>query len=150
MGGFQAGLRAARGRSCQNVPGSLWTAQEYDHEHPNIDLPYKKPKNGGLAEEEKQYNRGLASFRVAVLYCIGRCKRFLIVSERYRNPLRTHHTKPTVVAGLVTIAAAFNAFRVGPPGITASQPGRLTRKSGYFRNGSFTQSPKTISPVPAG
>ena len=84
--------------------------QGYDKEHPNIDFPYKKPKDGELTEEEKQYNRGLGSFRVAVEYRIGRCKQFGIVSERYRNPLRTHHTKTAVVAGLVNIEAGFEPF----------------------------------------
>ncbi len=84
--------------------------QGYDKEHPNIDFPYKKPKDGELTEEERQYNRGLGSFRVAVEHRIGRCKRFRIVSERYRNPLRTHHTKTAIVAGLVNIAAGFEPF----------------------------------------
>ena len=40
--------------------------QGYDKEHPDIDFSYKNPKHGELTEEEKQYNRGLGSFRVAV------------------------------------------------------------------------------------
>ena len=50
--------------------------QGYDKDHPNLDIPYKKPKNGTLSDEEKQYNRGLGSFRVAVERRIGRTKRF--------------------------------------------------------------------------
>lgn len=84
--------------------------QGYDKEHPNIDFPYKKPKGGELAADEKQYNRGLGSFRVGVEHRIGRCKRFRIVSERYRNPRRTHHTKTSIVAGLVNIEARFAPF----------------------------------------
>jgi hypothetical protein len=84
--------------------------QGYDKEHPNIDFPYKKPKGGSLDEEEKQYNRGLGSLRVGVEHRIGRCKRFRIVSERYRNPLRTHDTKTSIVAGLVNIEAGFMPF----------------------------------------
>ena len=34
-------------------------------------------------------------------------KRFRIVSDRFRNPLRTHHTKTSIVAGLVNIEAGF-------------------------------------------
>jgi hypothetical protein len=84
--------------------------QGYDREHANIDYPYKKPKKGELTDEEKHYNRGLGSFRVAVEHRIGRCKRFRIVSERYRNPRRTHHTKTAIVAGLVNIEAGFGPF----------------------------------------
>jgi hypothetical protein len=84
--------------------------QGYDKEHPNIDVPYKKPQGGGLDDEQKDYNRGLGSFRVGVEHCIGRCKRFRIVSDRYRNPRRTHHTKTAIIAGLVNIEAGFAPF----------------------------------------
>jgi DDE superfamily endonuclease len=84
--------------------------QGYDKEHPDLDIPYKKPKGGELTEEEKEYNRGLSSFRVAVEHRIGRTKRFRIVSDRFRNPLRTHHTKISIVAGLVNIEAGFPPF----------------------------------------
>jgi DDE superfamily endonuclease/Helix-turn-helix of DDE superfamily endonuclease len=40
--------------------------QGYDKEHPNLELPYKKPKGGALTSEEKEYNRALSSFRVRV------------------------------------------------------------------------------------
>ena len=71
---------------------------------------YGKAKDGEPTEEKKQYDRGRGSFRVAVGHRIGRCKRFRIVSERYRNPPRTHHTKTAIVAGLVTIEAGFEPF----------------------------------------
>jgi DDE superfamily endonuclease/Helix-turn-helix of DDE superfamily endonuclease len=84
--------------------------QGYDKEHPNLDIPYKKPKGGELTEEEKDYNRGLSSFRVAVEHRIGRTKRFRIVSDRFRNPRRTHHTKTSIIAGLVNIEAGIWPF----------------------------------------
>ena len=84
--------------------------QGYDKEHPNLDIPYKKQKNGELTEEEKEYNRGLSSFRVAVEHRIGRTKRFRIVSDRFRNPRRTHHTKTSIIAGLVNIEAGIWPF----------------------------------------
>ena len=83
--------------------------QGYDKEHANIDFPYKKPKKGELTEEEKEYNRGLSGFRVRVEHAIGRTKRFRIVSDRYRNPRRTHHTKTSIVAGMVNMNAGFKA-----------------------------------------
>lgn len=84
--------------------------QGYDKEHSNLDIPYKKPKDGELTAEEKEYNRGLSSFRVAVEHRIGRTKRFRIVSDRFRNPRRTHHTKTSIVAGLVNVEAGFLPF----------------------------------------
>ena len=83
--------------------------QGYDKEHSNIDFPYKKPKKGELTGEEKEYNRGLSGFRVGVEHGIGRTKRFRIVSDRYRNPRRTHHTKTSIVAGMVNMNAGFKA-----------------------------------------
>lgn len=81
--------------------------QGYDREHPNLDTPYKKPRGGELDEEEKQYNRGLGSFRVAVEHRIGRMKRFRIASDRFRNPRPTHDTKTSIIAGLVNMEAGF-------------------------------------------
>ena len=84
--------------------------QGYDKEHRNLEFPYKKPKNGKLTDEEKEYNRGLSGFRVRVEHRIGRTKRFRIVAERFRNPLRTHHTKISIIAGLVNIEDGFGPF----------------------------------------
>lgn len=81
--------------------------QGHDKEHPNIDFPYKKPKNGELTAEEKEYNRDVSRFRVRVEHAIGRMKRFRIVAERFRNPRRTHHTKMSIVAGLANMQAGF-------------------------------------------
>jgi hypothetical protein len=84
--------------------------QGYDREHASLEIPYKKPKGGNLDDEERDYNRGLGSFRVAVEHCIGRTKRFRIVAERFRNPRNTHDTKTSIIAGLVNIEAGFTPF----------------------------------------
>ena len=81
--------------------------QGYDKDHPDLDIPYKKPKGGDLTAEEKDYNRGLSSFRVAIEHRIGRTKRFRILCDRYRNPRHTHHTKTSIIAGLVNVEAGF-------------------------------------------
>ena len=83
--------------------------QGYDKEHATIEFPYKKPKKGELTQEEKDYNRGLSGFRVRVEHGIGKTKRFRIVSDRYRNPRRKHHTKTSIVAGLINMEAGFPA-----------------------------------------
>ena len=84
--------------------------QGYEREHASLEIPYKKPKGGELNDEEKDYNRGLGSFRVAVEHRIGRTKRFRIVAERFRNPRDTHHTKTSIIAGLVNIESGFMPF----------------------------------------
>ena len=83
--------------------------QGYDKEHAKIDYPYKKPKEGELNDEEKEYNAGLSRFRVRVEHAIGRTKRFRIVSDRFRNPRATHHTKASIVAGMANMNAGFAA-----------------------------------------
>jgi DDE superfamily endonuclease/Helix-turn-helix of DDE superfamily endonuclease len=83
--------------------------QGYDKEHKAIDYPYKKPKGGALTEEEKEYNTGLSRFRVRVEHKIGQLKRFRIVSDRFRNPRRTHFTKTSIIAGIVNMASGFEA-----------------------------------------
>ena len=83
--------------------------QGYDKEHEGIDHPYKKPKGGELTTEEKEYNTGLSRFRVRVEHKIGQVKRFRIVSDRFRNPRRTHHTKTSIIAGLVNMESGFEA-----------------------------------------
>lgn len=84
--------------------------QGYEREHTAVEIPYKRRKGGELSEEEKDYNRGLGSFRVAIEHRIGRTKRFRIVAERFRNPRQTHHTKTSIIAGLVNIEAGFSLF----------------------------------------
>lgn len=81
--------------------------QGYEREHAAVEIPYKRRKGGELSAEEKEYNRGLGSFRVAIEHRIGRTKRFRIVAERFRNPRHTHHTKTSIIAGLVNLEAGF-------------------------------------------
>ena len=75
-----------------------------------MEVPYKRRKGGDLSAEEKEYNRGLGSFRVAIEHRIGRTKRFRIAAERFRNPRHTHNTKTSIIAGLVNIEAGFGLF----------------------------------------
>jgi hypothetical protein len=84
--------------------------QGYEKEHRNLEFPYKKPKNGKLTDEEKEYNRGLSGFRVRVEHRIGRTKRFRIAAERFRNPLGTHNTKISIIAGLVNLEDGYGPF----------------------------------------
>jgi hypothetical protein len=84
--------------------------QGYDKEHRDLEFPYKKPKGGKLTDDEKEYNRGLSGFRVRVEHRIGRTKRFRIASERFRNPLDTHDTKVSIIAGLVNLEDGFGPF----------------------------------------
>ena len=83
--------------------------QGYGKDHEGLDHPYKKPRGGELTGEEKEYNTGLSRLRVRVGHKIGQVKRFRIVSDRFRNPRRTHHTKTSIIAGLVNMESGFEA-----------------------------------------
>jgi hypothetical protein len=60
--------------------------QAYDKEHPNLDHPCKKPKDGSLSEDGKEYNKGLSGFH---------------------NPLRTHFTEASITGGIVNMESGF-------------------------------------------
>lgn len=81
--------------------------QGLDKLHGATELPYKKPKNGRLSAEEREYNRGLSSFRVRVENKIREIKIFRIASERYRNKRRGYGIKFNIVAGLVNMKNGF-------------------------------------------
>jgi hypothetical protein len=65
--------------------------------------PSPSPPPGGSVSPPP----GPGSFRVAIEHRIGRTKCFRIVAERLRNPRHTHHTKTSIIAGLVNIEAGF-------------------------------------------
>ena len=83
--------------------------QGIDKIHKEVDFPYKKPKNGELDKEEKEYNRGLSSFRVKVENIIGDLKTFRILGNRYRNKRKRYGVKFNIIAGLVNIKNGFAA-----------------------------------------
>jgi hypothetical protein len=84
--------------------------QGYEREHAAVELHYKKRKGAELSAAEKDYNRGLGSFRVGIEHRICRTKRFRIVAGRYRNPRHTNSTKTSIIARLVNSEAGFGIF----------------------------------------
>ena len=64
-------------------------------------LPWKKPKNGELTEEEKADNRVLAAIRVRVEHAIGGMKRCFILRHTHRfHYNRLSHEAMRLCAGL--------------------------------------------------
>ena len=49
---------------------------------------FKKPKGGELTDDQKQFNKELASERVVIEHIIRHLKIFRIVAEKYRNRRR--------------------------------------------------------------
>lgn len=66
-------------------------------------IPHKKPKGKSLTDEQKQQNRRHASERIVVEHVIGKMKVFKIVSERFRNPIKSHSGIFKNVAGLYNL-----------------------------------------------
>jgi DDE superfamily endonuclease len=81
--------------------------QGYQNDHPDLDIPYKKPKKGKLTKEEKEYNHTLSRFRVRVEHVIGRMKKFRILADRFRYPRSRHSIKFAVIAGITNLLAGF-------------------------------------------
>lgn len=81
--------------------------QGIDKIHKEVDFPYKKPKNGELDKEEKEYNRGLSSLRVKVENILGDMKLFKIFGGRYRNKRKRYGIKVNIIAGIVNIKNGF-------------------------------------------
>ena len=79
--------------------------QGYDKDHPDLDIPYKKPRGGKLTSEEKHYNHALSRFRVRVEHVIARMKKFRILADRFRYPRSTHSAKFATIAGIVNLVA---------------------------------------------
>lgn len=81
--------------------------QGYTEVHSEMEIPYKKPKNGKLTAEEKEYNTALSRFRVRVENKIRELKIFRILSDRYRNKRRGYGLKMNIIAGLVNLKNGF-------------------------------------------
>ena len=72
--------------------------------HENSRTPFKKPKGGELTEEQKQFNKELASERVVIEHIIRHLKIFRILAERYRNRRRRFMLRVNLIAGLYNFA----------------------------------------------
>jgi len=60
--------------------------------HSNNWIPNKKPRKSELSNEEKQENKQLSSYRIAIEHAIRFIKRFKILSSRYRNKNCTRYS----------------------------------------------------------
>jgi hypothetical protein len=74
-----------------------------DKEHPASAcyVPHKKPPGGKLTQEEKEYNRLLASVRIKVEHFFGRLTRFGALAQVWRHRRRRHSSVVRVAAYLV-------------------------------------------------
>lgn len=64
----------------------------YTKEHVCMSIPFKKPKNQELTQEQKDYNKSLASERVSIEHVFAHCKTWRVIKEIFRtlNYFRRH------------------------------------------------------------
>jgi hypothetical protein len=70
------------------------------HFHANSYIPKKKPRNGELSEEDRDYNRTLGQERIWVEHVNRRLKIFRILAQRYRNRRRRYGLRCNLIAAL--------------------------------------------------
>lgn len=63
-------------------------------------IPFKKPKNGALTDEQKRYNKRFSKIRIIVEHVIAHMKKFRILTYRFRNSINTYNIIFKNVAGL--------------------------------------------------
>ena len=68
--------------------------------HENAEHPVKKPRNGELTAEEKQYNKELAQRRIYIEHVNRRIKIFRICKETYRNKRNRMMLRINLIAAL--------------------------------------------------
>jgi hypothetical protein len=69
-------------------------------------LPHKKPKNRALTTRQKEYNQIFSSERIKVEHVIAHLKKFQILAQRFRNPIKKHSLIFKNVAGLRNLQIA--------------------------------------------
>lgn len=63
-------------------------------------IPRKKPREGELSAEDREYNRALSKNRVVVEHAIARMKKFGIMGGKFRNRLARYDSMTAIVSGL--------------------------------------------------
>ena len=80
--------------------------QGIDKLYQNTEIPFKKPKDGKLTDEQKCHNRDLSKKRVVIEHVNRRCKIFRIVKETYRGKHKNYGKTWNLVAALVNLRYA--------------------------------------------
>lgn len=72
----------------------------------DLTQPVKKKKGQQRTKAQRKYNRKISRLRIKAEHAIAKMKRFRVVRDTFRNPLKTHPIYTKVTAGLVNFAAA--------------------------------------------
>jgi hypothetical protein len=88
---FKAGLNWFKNFNIYVDLGYLGFADDYETK--SLSIPYKKPRksknnpNSELTQEQKEYNKKIASIRVKAEHSIAGMKRYRCFSDRYKNKI---------------------------------------------------------------
>jgi len=69
--------------------------------------PFKKPKGGELTEEQKEFNRSLAQYRIRIEHVNRSIKCFKILKYRYRNKQQRHLLRFNLICGIFNFEQGF-------------------------------------------
>lgn len=69
--------------------------------------PFKKPKGGELTEEQKEFNRSLAQYRIRIEHVNRSIKCFKILKYRYRNKQQKHLLRFALICGIHNFEQGF-------------------------------------------
>lgn len=69
----------------------------------NAMIPYKKPRNGELTEEQKEYNTQLSKKRIYIEHVNRELKIFRIMKETYRNHRNRYEDKLTIMCAIYNL-----------------------------------------------
>jgi IS5 family transposase len=72
-----------------------------DHPDRKLYLPFKARRNHPLNQEQKDYNRFLAKYRIVVEHTMAQLNKFQILAQRFRHQLTKHSVIFRIVCGLV-------------------------------------------------
>jgi len=70
-------------------------------------MPLKKPRNGELTAQQKQFSRSVSGYRMRIEHVNRRIKCFKMFQYRYRNKQRKHLLRISLVCGLYNYELGF-------------------------------------------
>lgn len=68
--------------------------------------PIKKPKHRNLTEKEKEYNKRFSKERIIVEHVLAHLKKFKILGDRFRNPIKKYNLIFKNIAGVRNFVTA--------------------------------------------
>jgi len=100
-------------------------------DYPNLKLfiPKKTNRWRKLTKKDKQFNKTLNKIRVKVEHSILKCKRFKILSQTYRHPLKDYHQRFQIIASIINFQLRNKENLIPLPIITFNQKEPILTKT---------------------